>query len=94
MTKYIIKCQVKEWYGCEDHIGDPCHGRYKMKGGQDFIFEADESVMYDEDKVIESFNETHDKVGRFWRYEAKSIDYYEEPVAATIVNGKIVIPYI
>lgn len=94
MTKYIISTQSKEWYGCEDNIGDPMHGRYKMKGGQDFIVEADEALMYDDEKVIASFNERYDRVGRYWRYEARRIDWYDEPVVAKIVNEEIVIPFI
>lgn len=93
MTKYIISTQSKEWYGCENNIGDPMHGRYKMKGGQDFIVETYEAMMYEEAKVIASFNEKYDKVGRFWRYEAKSIDWYDEPAVAKMVDGEIVIPY-
>jgi hypothetical protein len=93
MTKYIIYTQSKEWYGCENNIGDIMHGRYKMKGGRDFIVEADKTLMYDEEKVLASFNEKYDKVGRYWRYEAQSIEWYEEPTAAKIINGEIVIPY-
>lgn len=91
MTKYIISTQAKEWYGCENNIGDPTHGRYKMKGGQAFIFfvEAEESLVYDEEKILASFNEKYDKVGCYWRYEAKRIDWYDEPAVAKIVNEEL-----
>jgi hypothetical protein len=94
-TLYIIKCQSKEWYGDPDQaVGDPTYGRYKMKGGQDFVFEADHQQMDDEeDKIFANFNEKYDKVGRFYRYEAKSIDWYSEPVVAKLVDGEIIIPF-
>ena len=94
-TLYIISCQAKEWYGDEAHIGDPAHGRYKMKGSEDFVIGMDHDMMtYDgEMKIIADFNKKYDKVGRYWRYEAKSIEWYNEPVIARFVDGEVVIPY-
>lgn len=92
--KYIIKTQAKEWYGDEDHIGDTAHGRYKMKGGQDFDFEADDrEVMNMEDEIIAKFNQKYDKVGRFYRYEAKEITWFDEPVVSLFVDGEITITF-
>jgi hypothetical protein len=92
-TKFIISCQAKEWYGDEGHVGDHFYGRYKMKGGQQFIFEADD-FLYDEAKIISNFNKKYDKVGRFYRYEAKSIDWYDEPQVAQLTNDfEIIIPW-
>lgn len=93
--QYTISCQSREWYGDEEHIGDPNHGRYKLKGGQTFLFEVDDSdaSLSDEQKIIEAFNKKYDKVGRYWRYEAKSIDWYTAPAAAKFIDGEVVIPY-
>ena len=91
--QYIISCQSKEWYGDDDHIGDPAFGRHKMKGEETFVFEALAEDVYDEQKIIDDFNEKYDKVGRFFRYEAKSIDWYTEPAPATFINGEVFIPY-
>lgn len=93
MEKYIVICLTKEWYGCETNIGDPACGRYKNKGSQEFIFEADEAAMYREWELIANFNAKYDRVGRFYRYEAKSIDWYSEPVVAKFVDGEIIIPF-
>ena len=90
--QYTVSCQSKEWYGDEDHIGDSNYGRYKLKGGEIFLFEVDGSVI-DEQKIIEDFNKKYDKVGRYWRYEAKSIDWYTPPVAAEFIDGEVFIPY-
>jgi len=92
--QYSINCQVKEWYGDEAHIGDTNYGRYKMKGGETFIFVADETVMYNEQEIIDNFNKKYDKVGRFFRYEAKSIDSYVEPIQSQFINGEVFIPLI
>ena len=43
--KILIETQYKEWYGCEDHVGVEGQGRYKNKGGMDFVVEVDEHVI-------------------------------------------------
>ena len=94
MTKYIITCQVKEWYGDPDQaVGDPTYGRYKMKGGQDFVFEGPENIAWIEGELIANFNAKYDRVGRFIRYEAKSIEFYYEPEPAQLIDGEIIIPW-
>jgi hypothetical protein len=94
MTKFIIYTQVKEWYGDPDQaIGDPAHGRYKNKGGQEFIFEGIDGLYLQDRELIKKFNAKYDRVGRFMRYEAKEIDFYFVPEEATIVDGEIVIPF-
>jgi len=94
-TRYIINCQTKEWYGCCDNIGDPAYGRYKMKGSEDFVFEVDHGMLsYEEEvKIIADFNVKYDKVGRFFRYEAKFIEWYHTPAIAKFVNGEVIIPF-
>jgi hypothetical protein len=93
MTKYIITCQVKEWYGDPDQaVGDPAYGRHKMKGGQDFVFEGSDEIFWNED-LIEKFNAKYDRADRFIRYEAKSIEFYYEPEPAQLIDGEIVIPW-
>ena len=93
MTKFIIYTQVKEWYGCEDHIGDPAHGRYKNKGAQEFVFEGNDCLYMQDRSLIKQFNAKYDRVGRFFRYEAKEIEFYFAPEQATLIDGEIVIPF-
>ena len=94
-TFYIISCQSKEWYGDENYVGDPAYGRYKMKGTEAFVFGVDHGMLlYDEEvKIIADFNEKYDKVGQFRRYEAKDIEWYNEPVIAKFINGEVIIPF-
>jgi hypothetical protein len=83
MSKQIIRCQVWEWYGSEDFR----EGRYKAKGGQEFIYESTpESEALSEDELIDKFNAKYNRDGLWFRYEAKSIDYYWEPVLIKFEN--------
>ena len=93
MTKYIIYTQVKEWYGDDGHIGNPEHGRYKNKGGQEFIFEGSDGLYMQDRSLIKQFNAKYDRVGRFFRYEAKEMEFYYEPEQATLIDGEIIIPF-
>lgn len=84
MSKRIISCQVWEWYGSEDFI----EGRYKPKGGQEFVFEATpETDALNEDELIDIWNAKRNKHGLYFRYEAKSIDYYFEPLPVVFKDG-------
>ncbi len=84
MSKRIISCQVWEWYGSEDFI----EGRYKPKGGQEFVFETTpETDALDEDELIDIWNAKRNKHGLYFRYEAKSIDYYFEPMPVVFKDG-------
>lgn len=87
MSKQIIHCQVWEWYGSEDFR----EGRYKAKGGQEFVFDnTPESETLDEDQLIERFNAEYNRDGLWYRYEAKRIDYYFEPRDIKFVDGKFI----
>lgn len=79
--KVLIKTQYKEWYGCEDHIGDEAYGRYKNKGGMDYVLEVDEHVfMYDEESVRKAFHDVYDVPGSFTRCTIVDIETcYREP---------------
>jgi len=84
MSKRIIRCQVYEWYGSEDFT----EGRYKPKGGQEFLFETTpETESMDEDDLIANWNADFNQHGRWYRYEARSIDYYWEPQPAVFKDG-------
>lgn len=84
MSKRIISCQVWEWYGSEDFI----EGRYKPKGGQEFVFEATpETDALNEDELIDIWNAKRNKHGLYFRYEAQSIDYYFEPLPVVFKDG-------
>ncbi len=85
MNKRIIFCQMWEWYGSEDFT----EGRYKAKGGQEFIFDATpETKALDEDQLIDKWNAFYNRHGRHYRYEAKRIDYYWTPRNANFNNGE------
>ena len=87
MSKRIVRCQMWEWYGSEDFI----EGRYKPKGGQEFVFETTPATeALDEDELIEKFNEEFNADGRWYRYEARSIDYYWDPSWVKFEGGKFV----
>jgi len=90
---YIISCQVWEWYGDENHIGEEGFGRYKPKGGEDFVFAGDEMTLYKDNELMEKFNKRYNAMGRFMRYEAREISYYMKPEPARIENGEIIIRY-
>ena len=89
MQKYIIHTQVKEWYGDESHIGDANYGRYKMKGGESFVFEGPDTLYWDEPSIIEMFNKKYDREGLFFRYEAKGLEFYFAPAKAQFIDGEI-----
>ena len=93
MTRFIIYTQVKEWYGLEDYIGNPEHGRYKNKGGQEFIFDGPDDLYMWDRELIEKFNAKYDRVGRFFRYEAKEMEFYYKPEQATLIDDEIIIPF-
>lgn len=90
MNKWTISCQVWEWYGDEDFK----LGRYKPKGGEDFVFEMpyDQLTNLGEDVLIELWNKKFNKDGNWFRYEAKSIDYYS-PSKAEFKDGEFNICY-
>ena len=90
MSKRIIRCQVYEWYGSEDFT----EGRYKPKGGQEFVYEVTpEAEAIDEDELIAKWNEDYNRHGQLYRYQALSIsiDYYWEPAVAVFKDGKFLL---
>ena len=91
MTKFVLHAQVYEWYGDEGHIGDPAHGRYKPKGSENFVFEANDIDVYDEQRVMDAFDEMYNKPSQdsFMKYKALSLDYYWPPVKVGFADGKI-----
>ena len=91
--QYIVSCQVWEWYGDEDHVGDPDFGRYKAKGSAEFVFDGDDTILYDEPKLLNDFNDKYNRSDKFFRHEAKSVDYYFAPEKAQFINGEIVVGY-
>ena len=78
--KIIIQAQRKEWYGDENHIGEEGHGRYKMKGGGDFIVDVPhKTFLYNENIIRSAFDKKFDKNGLFFRYEFIEAEPYYEP---------------
>ena len=78
--KALIKCRYKEWYGCDDNVGDPDYGRYKNKGGHNFVIDIDShTLLYNEEAVIEAFHKKYNRIGDFTRCEVIEIEgcYYE-----------------
>lgn len=91
MNKWIISCQVWEWYGDEDFK----LGRYKPKGREDFVFEMPYEQLYDlgDDAIIELWNQKFNKEGDWFLYEARSINTYFEPSKAEFKDGTFTISY-
>lgn len=90
--KILIETQYKEWYGCEDHVGVEGHGRYKNKGGMDFVAEVDEHVFYYADESIrEAFHAKYNKEGSWNLCEIIDIvPFYREPEFITLdIKSKI-----
>ena len=83
--KRIISCQVWEWYGSEDFT----EGRYKAKGGAEFVFdETPETEAMTEEELMEKWNEQRNRSGLWFRYEARSVDYYWKPDDVCFKNGE------
>lgn len=90
MSKRVIRCQVWEWYGSciPELIGHPSEGRYKAKGGEEFVFDATpETDSMSEEELIDKWNEKYDQDGRSFKYEARSVDYYWEPRSCVFEGG-------
>ena len=80
MTKALIRTQYKERYGCEDNVGDSNYGRYKNKGGMDYVIDIDtHTLLYNEEAVVEAFHKEYNKEGAFTRCEVIEIEgcYFE-----------------
>lgn len=76
--KIRISAQVKEWYG----NGEPnqSQGRFKNKGGADFLLEVDEiTFIYNEEKIRLAFNAHFDDPNSHYRYEWLGAELYDEP---------------
>lgn len=85
LAKFVVSCQYWEWYGNEDFT----LGRYKPKGGEEFIVDLD--PYHDEQEMIAAWNAEHNRDGKWTRFEARSISPYWEPRHATFTDGKFVI---
>lgn len=84
MTKLKISAQAKVWYGDEEHVGFG-KGRYKMKGGADFIIEVPfTDAMYHKEKIKAAFNAEFDRRGLSYRYEWVDSELYCEPQEITL----------
>ena len=78
VTRFSSIAQVYEWYG-DSAPGSLDGGRYKAKGGQEFIIWMTESeAMYGE--MEKKFNEEFNRNGRHTRFEIKdSFMPYDSP---------------
>tara|TARA_B110000495_G_scaffold203020_1_gene225070 strand:+ start:883 stop:1212 length:330 start_codon:yes stop_codon:yes gene_type:complete len=73
----IIHSQCKEWYGDEAMV----KGRYKFKGGRDFIITLNHhQALHHTAAIRAAFNEIYDQEGLHYRYEFQSIEIYIPPV--------------
>jgi hypothetical protein len=67
VTRFSAVAQVREWYG-DSAPGSIDGGRYKAKGGQEFVVWATEmEAMYGD--LEAKFNEEFNRNGRHTRYE-------------------------
>lgn len=75
-VKLKFSCQYWEWYGNDDYTV----GRYKPKGGMDFIVEAKETdYMYKEEELKAAFDEKYNVDGEYTKYEVQGIELYYPP---------------
>ena len=98
ISKWVIACQIWEWYGDSDNVGAHYAGRYKPKGGESFVFEMPYEEFHDfpvkscmkttEDELMDLWDKKFNKTGQWVRYEAKSIEPYYEPQKASFVDGE------
>jgi len=90
--KALITTQYKEWYGCEDNVGVEGHGRYKNKGGSDFVIDLPEyTLMYREDDIRKAFNEEYNTEGSFTLFEIIDIEpCYREPQPIKLILSGVV----
>lgn len=80
LNPYITRAQIWEWYGDENHVGDPAFGRYKAKGGQDFIIHLTTAESHSDVEVLAILNTRLNENGKWTRFEFNgSLDYYYEP---------------
>ena len=79
--KVVIKAQCHEWYGCEDNIGEAGKGRYKPKGGEDFVVNVPAQMYWNgaDDLMMQAFNERMDVDGEFFKYTAIEVARYYQP---------------
>jgi len=85
LNPYVTRAQIWEWYGEEEHVGDPAFGRYKAKGGQDFIVHLTTEQAYDEEAVLAKLNERLNTNGKWTRFEFKGeLEYYYEPTVVEL----------
>ena len=98
--------QVWEWYGREGPEEVGYGGRYKPKGGQQFVVYATSDEGWDGDKLISKLQSELNAKGRFFKYdfrnrshyplenktgELPSLYPYDEPCRVTLVKDKFVV---
>ena len=77
----IIKAQTHEWYGDEDHIGEVGFGRYKCKGGTDFVVDVNRNdYLFEPTKIKELFERKYNRKYLFFRYTWIDSEIYTKPV--------------
>ncbi len=70
LKPFSVSAQVWEWYGDEEFVGVEAHGRYKAKGGEEFIVWLTENeAMYGD--IVDKLNEKFNKTDLFYKYEFK-----------------------
>ena len=85
LNPYVTRAQIWEWYGEEEHVGDPAFGRYKAKGGQDFIVHLTTAQAYDEEAVLAKLNNRLNNNGIWVRFEFNgSLEHYYEPTVVEL----------
>lgn len=85
-SPFLTVAQIWEWYGCEENVGDTAHGRYKPKGGEEFILELSYlDAIYNSEEITRKLNEKYNKDGMFYKHEFKGdFEPYSEPTRITL----------
>jgi hypothetical protein len=85
LDPYVTTAQIWEWYGDEEKVGDPAFGRYKPKGGQDFIVHLTTEEAWNEEAVLAKLNARLNESGKWIRFEFNgSLQYYWEPTVIVL----------
>jgi len=80
IIQIIIRTQYREWYGDEAHVGVYAKGRFKSKGGLDFVMSVPQSTLfYKEDEIRDAFHAVYNKPDCIGRCDIIDIDIYHEP---------------
>ena len=87
LIKVVIQTQCWEWYGDEDKVGVAGYGRYKAKGGGDFMTKVPASYYWSGiyDSLFKAFDKLKNVDGQYEKYEAIGLKLHREPEEVVLI---------